>query len=128
MADHSHAKTHCKQESVPGIVRVFRPRPGPAGLAEKSLLSGEPVAGIMRRPVILAAMCLGISAVVTQLLMLREALAVFGGNELIIGLLLGVWLLWTGIGALLGGWPAAGPRGRGWCACFSALPSCPPRN
>jgi spermidine synthase len=63
-------------------------------------------------------MCLGISAVVTQLLMLREALAVFGGNELIIGLLLGVWLLWTGIGALLGQRLAGGRAPGAWLVCL----------
>ncbi len=50
----------------------------------------------------LPALALGMSAVVTQFLLLREFLAAFGGNELVIGLVLGNWMVATGIGALAG--------------------------
>lgn len=44
---------------------------------------------------------LGFSAVVAQLIMMREMLAAFTGNEVVFGILLGNWLLATGAGALL---------------------------
>ena len=45
---------------------------------------------------------LGATAMITQVIFLREYLAVFHGNELVIGLILAGWLLLTGTGALLG--------------------------
>ncbi len=44
---------------------------------------------------------LGITTIITQLIVVREFLAVFQGNELIIGLILGCWMLLTGFGAWL---------------------------
>jgi spermidine synthase len=52
-------------------------------------------------PVRWAVAGLGFSSAVTQLVLLRELLATFQGNELILGLLLGTWLLLTGIGTQL---------------------------
>lgn len=46
----------------------------------------------------------GISHVTTQLVLLREMLTVYSGNELVIGMLLGCWLLLTGLGAGAGRW------------------------
>jgi spermidine synthase len=54
------------------------------------------------RAVYFSVVCLGVSAFVTQLLVLREFLAVFAGNELVLGLTLGNWLLLTGLGSFLG--------------------------
>ena len=50
----------------------------------------------------LAICCLGVSALVTQLTLMREFLSVFSGNELVFGIVLGCWLLLTGIGSALG--------------------------
>jgi len=47
-------------------------------------------------------MALGATAVVTQIVLLREFLSIFQGNELVIGFVLGCWMLLTGVGALLG--------------------------
>ena len=44
----------------------------------------------------------GAACVMTQLALLRELLSAFCGNELIMGMLLGNWLLLSGIGAWLG--------------------------
>jgi spermidine synthase len=55
-----------------------------------------------RRLVLLAIGSLGVSAVMTQLALLRELLSAFTGNELVLGIGLGSWLLLTGIGAWLG--------------------------
>ena len=45
---------------------------------------------------------LGISCAATQLVLLREFLCVFAGNELVLGVVLGNWLLLMGLGAGLG--------------------------
>jgi spermidine synthase len=46
--------------------------------------------------------CLGVSAFVTQMTIFRELLIAFSGNELIVGIVLGNWMLLGGIGAALG--------------------------
>ena len=53
----------------------------------------------MRRAVLLSVTCLGVSSIVTQIVTLREFLSVFAGNELVIGIILGNWLLLTGLGS-----------------------------
>ncbi|MCJ7544210.1 MAG: fused MFS/spermidine synthase, partial [Phycisphaerae bacterium] len=45
---------------------------------------------------------LGVSAITAQLVLMREMLAAFCGNELVLGVLLGNWLLLTGLGSFLG--------------------------
>ena len=45
---------------------------------------------------------LGITSLVTQIIILREFLSVFMGNELVIGILLANWMLITGFGSYLG--------------------------
>lgn len=55
-----------------------------------------------RRALFLAICCLGISALMTQLTLMRELVSVFSGNELVFGIVLGNWLLLTGIGSSLG--------------------------
>jgi spermidine synthase len=44
---------------------------------------------------------LGFTAMATQLILLRELLSVFNGNELTIGIVLANWMLLTGIGAYI---------------------------
>ena len=44
---------------------------------------------------------LGFTALATQVILIREAMAVFQGNELIIGLFMGIWMVLTAIGAFL---------------------------
>ena len=56
-----------------------------------------------RRALLFLAVCgLGVSAFITQLTLMRELLSVFEGNELVFGVVLGNWLLLTGIGSQLG--------------------------
>jgi len=56
-----------------------------------------------RRRLVLAAVgALGLSCVMTQLALMRELLGVFSGNEMVLGVVLGLWLLLMGIGAGLG--------------------------
>jgi spermidine synthase len=55
------------------------------------------------RPVLFMAVCsFGVSAFMTQLVLMRELVAAFSGNELIFGIVLGNWMLLTGIGSTLG--------------------------
>jgi spermidine synthase len=50
----------------------------------------------------LAAGALGFSCAMTQLVLMRELLAAFAGNEMVLGIGLGLWLLFMGAGAALG--------------------------
>jgi len=43
----------------------------------------------------------GFAAVVAQTIIIREALALFSGNELVSGILLCFWLIWGGIGSII---------------------------
>ena len=45
---------------------------------------------------------LGVSCVMTQLALMRELLGAFAGNEMVLGVVLGLWLLLMGIGAWVG--------------------------
>jgi len=58
--------------------------------------------------VLLSVGSLGLSCVATQLVLMREMLGVFAGNELVLGVVLGNWLLLMGTGAWLGRWPGRG--------------------
>ena len=57
----------------------------------------------------------GFSAVIIQCVLLREFLAVFFGNELVLGIILSVWLLFCGVGSLWGS-----RRGRWHSGLYSA--------
>lgn len=52
---------------------------------------------------LLAVLCLGISCQVSQVLLLRELLMVFYGNELSIGIILAAWMVWVAVGSWTGG-------------------------
>jgi spermidine synthase len=53
--------------------------------------------------VICAFILMGLSALLAQIILLRELMKVFSGNELTTGIMLAAWLLWTALGsALLG--------------------------
>jgi spermidine synthase len=56
----------------------------------------------VNRPAWLAVGALGVMAVMTQLALMREMLCAFSGNELGLGIILGNWLLLTGLGSSLG--------------------------
>lgn len=48
-----------------------------------------------------AAACAGFAAMLAQMCLLRELLSVFAGNELTLGLILGLWLILMGFGSYL---------------------------
>jgi spermidine synthase len=81
----------------------------PTGAKAADCHPGEPrpdyladLPGRGRTVLFLAICCLGISAFMTQLTLMRELVSVFSGNELVYGIVLGNWLLLTGIGSALG--------------------------
>ena len=45
---------------------------------------------------------LGFTSIIVQIILLREFLSVFSGNELVIGIILANWMLLTGLGSYLG--------------------------
>ncbi len=49
-----------------------------------------------------ASFLLGFVSIISQIILFRELLSVFYGNELCLGILLFVWLLWVGLGSKLG--------------------------
>lgn len=51
---------------------------------------------------VIAVVTLGISSIITQIIILREFLNVFFGNELVMGIILANWMLLTGLGAFMG--------------------------
>jgi spermidine synthase len=55
-----------------------------------------------RRMVLAAAGALGFSCVITQLALMRDLLGTFAGNEMVLGVVLGLWLLLMGLGTWLG--------------------------
>ncbi len=60
----------------------------------------------MKKRIILAVLMLGLVSQVGQVLLLREFLMVFQGNELSIGIILAAWMFWVGFGSFLGGFLA----------------------
>jgi spermidine synthase len=53
----------------------------------------------------LSALLLGCTSIIAQVVLMREFLSVFSGNELVIGLVLANWMVLTGLGAYLGKFP-----------------------
>lgn len=71
---------------------------------------------------------LGFFSLFAQTVLLREMLAVFSGNEIVLGAILAFWLLWVGLGSLLGNRflsrMSGSPTALGWSyllASFSLL-------
>ena len=60
--------------------------------------SPDPAGASSLGPQAALALC-GFSAVVGQIVLMRELIQVFNGNEIALGMLLATWLLWTAIGS-----------------------------
>lgn len=56
----------------------------------------------MKKSFLFSVIVVGFSSLLTQIVFLRESLSAFYGNELLLGVVLGNWLLLTGIGSYLG--------------------------
>ena len=52
--------------------------------------------------IIFAVIVLGFTTIATQIILLREFLSVFNGNEIVIGIILANWMLLTGLGSFFG--------------------------
>lgn len=77
----------------------------PPTIAKDSVPAGfRGVTSAATRSLLLAIGALGVSCVATQLVLMREMLCVFAGNELVLGIVLGNWLFLMGAGAWLGRW------------------------
>ena len=72
-------------------VKTANPNSSPGPAAASSL--GAPAA---------LAFC-GFSAVVGQIVLMRELIQVFNGNEIALGILLATWLFWTAVGSAVSG-------------------------
>jgi spermidine synthase len=83
-----------------------------------------PAAPGWRIPVV--AFSLGVTSLVTQVILIREFLSVFYGNELVIGVLFASWMLLTGSGAFLGRFAKTNNGSSGFLAVllmlFGSLP------
>ncbi len=51
---------------------------------------------------------IGFSAVIGQIVLMRELIVVFNGNEISLGIMLATWLFWTAAGSSLSSWFALG--------------------
>jgi spermidine synthase len=65
----------------------------------KSVAKGKPEGS--STAVKTALMLIGCSAVLGQIVLMRELMAVFNGNEISLGILLATWLFWTAIGSFV---------------------------
>ncbi|HYX08944.1 MAG TPA: hypothetical protein VE912_19585 [Bacteroidales bacterium] len=65
---------------------------------EEKINLSESEGRILYLPVFLS----GFTAVITQIILIREFISVFNGNELVIGIILANWMILTGFGALIG--------------------------
>ena len=45
-----------------------------------------------------APVCIGFTAVIAQIVLMRELVVVFCGNEVSLGMILATWLVWTAFG------------------------------
>lgn len=57
-----------------------------------------------------ALVLVGFTAVIAQVILMRELIVVFYGNEISLGLMLASWLLWTSAGSIVLGRPSAHDR------------------
>ena len=88
-------------------IHIFRKAKESANLTEKNarieIVKVEPVsAAVSVKQLYLSLLLLGFTTVITQVVLLREFLSVFRGNELVTGLILSSWMVLTGLGAYIG--------------------------
>ncbi|MBN2214395.1 MAG: hypothetical protein JW723_09130 [Bacteroidales bacterium] len=70
----------------------------------KNNFKDEPLTGtdLSKKPYRIFAILLGFSSIITQIILLREFMLLFSGNELVIGIILANWMIITAAGAYLG--------------------------
>jgi spermidine synthase len=67
-----------------------------------SALKRSPPVTEPRKLILVSVGALGVSCVMTQLALMRELLGAFSGNEMVLGVVLGLWLLLIGLGTFIG--------------------------
>ncbi len=67
-----------------------------------NVVQPDTTASLISKKIWIIALLLGFTSMLTQIILLREFLIIFNGNELIIGIILTSWMVLTGIGAMLG--------------------------
>jgi len=55
---------------------------------------------LLKRTAHITVVCVGFAATIAQIVLMRELVVAFEGNEVALGLALGCWLLWTGAGSI----------------------------
>jgi spermidine synthase len=89
-------------------LRLFKRRSQDKETGAKTKVNNEEIKEIQTGhakisiPHILPLIVLGFSAILSQIILLREFLLVFSGNELVCGLILANWMIITGTGAFIG--------------------------
>jgi spermidine synthase len=89
-------------------LRLFKSRSQDKAAGAKTKVNNEEIKEIynghakISLPGILPLVVLGFSAILSQIILLREFLLVFRGNELVCGLILANWMIITGTGAFIG--------------------------
>lgn len=73
----------------------------------------------MKKRVVIPILVMGFSGLVAEILLLRELLIVFSGNELSIGIILSNWLILEALGSYLAGRPAE--KSKNMAAAFSLI-------
>ncbi len=68
-----------------------------------------------------ALMLIGFSAVIGQVVLMRELMVVFNGNEISLGILLATWLFWTAIGSVVCSFFLRGSRARWMVAALEIV-------
>ncbi len=61
-------------------------------------VSAAAVSPVARAEITAVPLCIGFTAVIAQIVFMRELVVVFYGNEISFGLILATWLLWTAVG------------------------------
>ena len=72
------------------------------GFQEKTIKNDAVTVKIIDKRLRFSVITLGLTSIVTQIILLREFMSFFYGNELVIGIILANWMLITGFGAFLG--------------------------
>jgi spermidine synthase len=123
-----------KQE--PAESALVRTKPGFVGIlaffkggedvnsVHRTSTSPADLPGVRRAPrtVLAVLILIGFTAVIAQIVLMRELMVVFCGNEMSLGLMLASWLLWTAIGSsALGRMATRTPEPRRLMASFEVL-------
>jgi spermidine synthase len=84
-----------------------------AGVERTRLTGSRHSAAATTSPPRLCAVLIGFTAIVAQVVLLRELMVVFNGNEISLGIMFASWLLWTALGSsTLGRFPRQAVQAR----------------